>query len=337
MAPAKRKPVPGRGQYFYPTAELSDMKVKSKILIGYEDPRQAKNLIEQLPFQDFECVKAETGSDALHYLRTWKPDFALLDLLLREYNAMQILGVMSRENLLGPNGTKVFVTSTHGSAANIQEAMRRGAVDYLVKPFAVEDFIRRLGFHSRRMRILGEVAVGTEGEKSANLFLNLTEIILRQAQSPSSQHDLLLKLSQMAAMAVHARRCSFIECSLTQGQGVVRASNDNPNLMHHVLDLHKYPEVVHVINTENMVVLDNVLKDPTMAQMKSAFQTLDFNAMVVVPVRLRHRIWGVLSARMPRERESLTDAEIRLLHIVGLAAGLGLANLRAPLKMVRSA
>ena len=42
-----------------------------------------------------------------------------------------------------------------------------------------------------------------------------------------------------------------------------------------------------------------------------------FNSMIVCPVRRNGQTFGVLSLRMPKEKETISDNEIRFVEIVG--------------------
>ncbi len=302
---------------------------KTKVLIALDETRLATNVQQQLEEKGYECKVVEGGREAAHWIKKWHPDFALIDMFMRERNALECLQDLKAEGQMGPNRPKIFVVSGHSAMANVVECLRLGAADYIVKPFAFNDLLKRISFHSRRFRILGEVSINSDTQESANLFLYLIDMILKQAINPTTEHGFLLKLTQMVSVSIHAKRCSFIECSLMNPKGIVKASNDNPLLDSHEIDLDKYPEVRHTLNIQKVVVLDNLEQDPTMAKIKVHFKEIDFNAMVVVPVYVRGQLYGVLSARMPYGRDRLSDPEIRLVQIVAHVAGLGLSQLQS--------
>ncbi len=319
-----------RGRFF----SDSWVMTKSKVLIAFADINKANHLKGQLEAGGFDCLAVDDGRQACDIVKKWQAEYMLMDLMLSGHNAMEAIKELSRENLLGPTKTKVIIISSHGASANIRQFIKLGASDFLVQPFDVEELIRRLLFHARQQRELAAVNKSNgqlkgESQQDKNLFLHLTGLVLKQTARVSNEHDFLFRLTKMTSMALNAKRCSFIEARVGDYDGVVLASSDNSKLSGHGIDLRKYPEVLHCVHTHKTVVLDNLENDPTMAAVQRLLKEVQFNAIMIVPVIIDDEVIGVLSARMPKERESLTDEEIRFAQVVASCMGLGLSNLQA--------
>src|SRR5271165_4637647 len=80
---------------------------------------------------------APTGQQGLAALREEKFEAVLLDLNLGPENGLDLLGEIQK---LFPQLPVVMFTA-QGSVKTAVEAMRRGAVDFLEKPFQQEQFI----------------------------------------------------------------------------------------------------------------------------------------------------------------------------------------------------
>src|SRR4030095_4143255 len=78
-----------------------------------------------------ECMSASTGADALREIEKEHFDAALLDLRLNQENGLDVLAKLLQS---APN-LAVVVFTAHSSIDTAVEAMRRGAQDYLAKPF----------------------------------------------------------------------------------------------------------------------------------------------------------------------------------------------------------
>lgn len=76
------------------------------------------------------------GKDALAFLRSSKVDLLLLDLYMPDFNGLQLLETIRRED---NNVDVIFITAANDTV-NIQKALSLGAVDYLIKPFKYERF-----------------------------------------------------------------------------------------------------------------------------------------------------------------------------------------------------
>ena len=83
---------------------------------------------------------AHTAAAALRLARRERPDLALLDQYLPDAPGTRILGDLDCD---------VIMLTAAGEAATVQEALRRGAVNYLVKPFSENDLADRLRAYAR--------------------------------------------------------------------------------------------------------------------------------------------------------------------------------------------
>ncbi len=79
----------------------------------------------------FDTIKiTETGKAAQDFLRTQTPDCILLDLKLPDMDGLKLLDIWHETALDIP----VIVVTANGSMGIAVDAMRRGAVDFIVKP-----------------------------------------------------------------------------------------------------------------------------------------------------------------------------------------------------------
>jgi len=111
----------------------------AKILIA-EDERDIRDLVTfTLKYAGFEVVAVSNGQEAVTTAQREKPDLILMD------GRMPILsGYEACEHILADEETKdipVVFLSAKGQEAEIQEGLKAGAVEYLLKPFAPTELI----------------------------------------------------------------------------------------------------------------------------------------------------------------------------------------------------
>ncbi len=269
----------------------------------------------------FEVFVTSDGQEAFKIIVSQKPQIALLEMMLPKLNALQVLTKHKPLVTDGHSSTKIIVISNQTNVDNIRECMRLGATDFLLKPIELEEIVPRIIFHLQPPRKSKEVINENEG---ANLFLHLTELLLKQSSISDSLDETLFKISQITAMSLKSIRCSIIQCA-PHRRGIVRASSDDSNNRPWMLDLRKYPEILSVINTGKTVAIDNLDSDPTMAEIKKYFANIKFNSMIVTPIfTAREDFFGVLTIRMPPNREPISEQEIRFSQIVAQIIGVTL-------------
>jgi DNA-binding NtrC family response regulator len=83
-----------------------------------------------------ECTVAEATSvdEALIALAATRPDLVLLDLVMPGHSGFELLSELSRT----PDPPPVIVLTATRNIATAVEAMKRGAADYVTKPFEIE-------------------------------------------------------------------------------------------------------------------------------------------------------------------------------------------------------
>jgi len=101
---------------------------------------------------NFVCSEAESAEAALETIDTTQPDIVVADLKLPNLSGTELLRKI--KDLL-PR-TEVAIMTGHGSIESAVEAMRRGAYDYIEKPFRVERLRQLLQRMADKVRLVTE-------------------------------------------------------------------------------------------------------------------------------------------------------------------------------------
>ena len=130
---------------------------KGRILIADDDSGLRAMVRQVLEYDGFEVAEAEDGPHALKELRKGVCEVLLLDVKMPGMDGFEVMKVMQNEGLEVP----VVVISAHEAVANAVEAIRRGAYDFLEKPFkreALKVRVQKAQEHSRLKRANRELA-----------------------------------------------------------------------------------------------------------------------------------------------------------------------------------
>lgn len=110
------------------------------ILVVDDEKNYLWMLDELLRGEGFDVVTCEKGSDALVMLRDATIDVLLTDLRMAE---MDGLAILDKAREMSPATTPLLMTA-YGTIERAVEAMRRGAYDFIVKPFESADLIHTI-------------------------------------------------------------------------------------------------------------------------------------------------------------------------------------------------
>lgn len=105
-----------------------------KILI-VDDHSDIRRLLTITLGREYQILEAEDGSSALEEVRRHHPDVVLLDVMMPgEMDGLQVLDAIKADPRT--KGTIVAMVTARGQVADGDEARRRGADAYFVKPFS---------------------------------------------------------------------------------------------------------------------------------------------------------------------------------------------------------
>ncbi|PJA26740.1 MAG: hypothetical protein CO189_09185 [candidate division Zixibacteria bacterium CG_4_9_14_3_um_filter_46_8] len=105
-----------------------------KILVIDDDPKVPWILSEGLS-ENYEIISARDGDEGIQMLSKNKPQLVLLDIKMPGKSGIEVLEkVKSIDNQLD-----VIMLSGHGDTPNIVESIRRGASEFINKPFDVKE------------------------------------------------------------------------------------------------------------------------------------------------------------------------------------------------------
>ena len=108
-----------------------------QILLVEDTALLAKSYIQYLRNEPYKIDHVATGKEALAYMSANTPDCILLDLELPDMTGLDIMERLGADGLPCP----VIMITAHGSINVAVDAMRRGAIDFILKPFNADRLI----------------------------------------------------------------------------------------------------------------------------------------------------------------------------------------------------
>lgn len=114
-----------------------------RIMVVDDDQHINEMLKEKLSEEGYEVISAYSGTEAKLLLSGTKVDLILLDLMLP--------GISGEELMAQIKGIPVIVLSAKADIADKVGLLRGGAVDYVTKPFDMEELMARIDVQLRRV------------------------------------------------------------------------------------------------------------------------------------------------------------------------------------------
>jgi DNA-binding response OmpR family regulator len=123
------------------------MTNKAKILIVEDDTPLTMFMVSVLTQVGCDVKTANTGKKAMELAAEKKFDVITLDIRLPDASGFEICSELKQRHISWK--TPVIFISASPLEEDMAEAKKRGAVDYVTKPFDVTDFVYKVIYHAK--------------------------------------------------------------------------------------------------------------------------------------------------------------------------------------------
>ena len=159
----------------------------AKILIVDDEPQILRFLRASLPPHGYECVEADTGTQALKAFAKERPDALILDLGLPDQDGFSVIQAIRAASL-----TPIIVLSARNDVAGKVRALELGADDYVTKPFDMAELLARLKTALRHgLQAVGEAPVFHAGPLAVDLVNRRVKLGENEVHLSPKEYNLL--------------------------------------------------------------------------------------------------------------------------------------------------
>jgi two-component system OmpR family response regulator len=117
-----------------------------RVLVVDDEPNLTELLGMALRYEGWEVRSAGTGMQAVRAAREFDPDAVVLDMMLPDFDGLEVLRRMRADN---PNVPVLFLTAKDAVEDRVS-GLTAGGDDYVTKPFSLEEVVARVRALMRR-------------------------------------------------------------------------------------------------------------------------------------------------------------------------------------------
>lgn len=286
------------------------------VLIVDDDDSLNRSLASILGAEGYRISSRQTAVDLLDVLDGDQVDLLILDIGLPGVDGLSALDTVKRHPIHRDVPILVLSGAPPGEAS--VEALGLGAVDFVTKPFRLDDFLARIRRHLRAGKALIEArsAIRSEAELAA---------LLKDASAAASPAEIFHVLVRRIAAGLRISRCSIVLDDENGDTATVVAAFESPTLRHLTIELRRYPELLGPMVTMAPLLIEDVGDDPIFASVRELWRIegrmVPTTSMAVVPFKIRGRRPAAFYLRTGGGDARLSQADLGFAVRVIEAAG----------------
>lgn len=189
------------------------------IIAIIDDDVYIGDMIEEvLKREGYETLRAYSGTEVLLLLEKIKPDLILLDLMLPGLSGEEVLPKLRM--------IPVIVISAKVDVQDKVHVLMNGAVDYLTKPFEIEELLARIAVLLRGRKIVDEQGTMKFGELQLDSMSREVRVQNKIVRLTKTEYAILKLLISNPAQVI------------TKSVMLERISEDTPDCMESSLKVH---------------------------------------------------------------------------------------------------
>lgn len=294
----------------YDTAETS------RILVADDDTATRQVIVEALNYvKDCSTLEASNGAEALSLLSKHRCGMVITDVRMPVMGGIELLDRIMEINPL----THVIVMTGYPSIDLSVCAMKSGAVDFLVKPFNIDDLLHRVNLFLREKSTLEESVAGNRSKVVLRHIINelstqsyIYDII---EETCNSNERIFQEMADTALKVSQGESCSLLLFDEERNEFRPKVMKNLSS--EHTLDLQS-PSLLSI--------LQKVIQDREACIINSFSGHEGPSSLILAPLRIRNRVFGVLGISRRKNGVEFTPTVLNYILSLTKRASLNIEN-----------
>lgn len=166
------------------------MNSKPSILLVEDEENLHETLKLNLELEGFEVTSAYNGNTALQRIQTEYFDLVVMDIMLPEVDGIHVIETIRIQN----NEVPILILSAKNTSVDRVLGLKKGADDYLTKPFNLEELLLRV------QKLINKNKKLTEKDNTGDFYNFGKNSINFKAQEATTKNGEKIQLSKKEAM-----------------------------------------------------------------------------------------------------------------------------------------
>ena len=152
---------------------MEDFRSGYRILVADDDVNVHQSLNAYFRREDYQMLSAYNGEEALAFVRKYRPDIMLLDIMMPKMDGLMVCREARKDS-----NVPIIMLSAKGDEFDKLLGLELGADDYITKPFSPREVVARIKAVLRRIHELTESSKGSH-LVAGNLDIDMSAFIVK--------------------------------------------------------------------------------------------------------------------------------------------------------------
>ena len=288
------------------TSVEKEYKTRKKILV-VDDYLPTRRLIIDALNQSshYEISEAENGKDAIRLFDASDYDLVISDIMMPGMSGMDLLHKIREKN----TAAAVIMITGNPTTDLTVSAIKKGAVDFITKPFDIDDLLYKVDIHLKQSEMLS-------GE-NADIILEKTRLSDKTADlskqeyiydsiddSPTDNDIIFQKIAELALKLVDGEVCSIFLFDKQDNEFHPKVVFGDTAGVHQN----------YINNPVLKIIFDDVVERKEAILINSNDNPEVSPSLICAPLMIRNSILGILSIRKKKNREVFNKKDLH--HIL---------------------
>ncbi len=285
---------------------------KPRVLVVDDEKFIRDILADFLGMEGYVVRTAEDGSSAVNELARARYDMVISDLKMPRMGGLELLKEVARTH---PDTLTVIMTG-FGTVETAIDAMKRGAYDYILKPFKVEEIVHIVQRGLEKRRLAAE-----------NLRLREALSLYKVSEAIAASLSLEEVIATVADSAVNEIRADVVATWLEDGEGgFVERSVQQGAALPTSLDPGRLdPAVVSARLSRGEQIVEHGTRA---ADLFEVLPEHPVSSIAIVPLKMRERLIGWIGVVSLTASKRFDEGQRKMLSIVASRAAAAIENAR---------
>lgn len=289
---------------------------KSTILVADDDTTTRRIIVDALSYEDgCSTLEASNGAEALRLLEAHACDLVITDVKMPVMSGMELLNRIMEINPL----IHVIVMTGFPSIDLSVSAMKNGAVDFLVKPFSINDLLYKVNLSLREKSLLTEKTVG-----------NRADIVLRnkirELSTQSYIYDVIEDTCNSNERIFHEMVDAALKISAGESCSLMLFDDESNEFRPKVLRNPGAEADAHRMSPSFLNLLRRVVQEKEPFLINPSTHAHSERSFILAPLKIRNNVFGVLSLSRRKNGVEFTSTDLSYILSLTRRASLNLEN-----------